>query len=65
MNKELQKLFNKYCKHKDKHDIVAGFLDWRWNSCSDCILRKMPYGETGRDVCFAIWHDRETALKSR
>lgn len=70
MNKKHQGLFNKYCKHKDKYDIIPGIGDWCWKKCSDCKLIKMPYmvphanGEIERDICFAIWHGREIALKS-
>jgi len=70
MNKKHQRLFDKHCKHKEKYYIVAGPYDWCWTYCKDCKLRTMPYmvphtnGEIERDVCFAIWHGREKALKS-
>lgn len=69
MKKEHKKLFEKYCKHKESYDISPRVGEWCWKDCDDCKLRKMPFmvkhsmGKIERDVCFAIWHGREGALK--
>ena len=69
MKKEHKKLFEKYCKHQESYDVCPMIGEWRWQDCNDCELRRETFmvehslGLIARDICFAIWHGREGALK--
>ena len=66
----IKKLFDSLCKHKKEYKNYSD--DWDWSKCKDCVLHRIDHyvlhgfvenGVIKRDVCFAIWHDREFEQK--
>ena len=61
---DLKDFFEEYCIHKDEYSKEYPWeTHWYWAECRDCPLRnidwEVPRSSVMRDVCFAIWHERE------
>lgn len=59
--KGLMIIFKKSCKHLPSYRKGEYGTKFEWQSCNDCILRKVEHGK--RDLCFSIWHDEILEIK--